>query len=179
MSDQIASVSVAFGVSGLSPPVGHFKKKVNLTRIIFQYGSSLQEYASLKGGDAALSEFDCFRRADNCDPKALIDFALGRTDFLDLSSVKDLAPPTSVPNAKKFEAPMYEFRLNYILVLKIALLSHAKLRPETSMLEFIDWMDNDFILTAPVFQFANLLFSPARKKGMLPKKPLQDIRNIA
>lgn len=151
----------------------------HIAEIHFQYGSSLQEYANHKGGVAAISEFECFRRADNCDPKAVIDFALGRTEALDLRSVKNLGPSESTPAAEEFEAPIYEFRLNYILALKIALLSLGNMTPEKAMLQFINWMDTDFILTAPAFQFANLLFSPARIKGMLKTKSLQDIRNVA
>ena len=151
----------------------------HIAGITFQSGSSLQEYASFKGGHAALSDFDCFRRADNCDPKALIDFALGRTESIDLSSVDDLLRPISTPTASTLEEPIYEFRLNYILALKIALLSLDQVNPGKSMLQFIDWMDKDFILTAPAFQFANLLFSPSRMKGMLRAGSLKHIRNVA
>lgn len=150
-----------------------------IANIEFQYGSSLQEYASLKGGESAVSDFKCFRRADNCDPKAFIDFALGRTAALDLSSVEDLPPPMLVPTAQKFEAPIYEFRVNYILALKIALLDLEKAPPEQRMLKFIDWMDNEFFLGAAALQFANLLFSPTRMKGMLKKRSQSDIRNVA
>lgn len=150
-----------------------------IAEITFQYGSSLQEYASLKGGESAVADFQSFYRADNCDPQALIDFAVGRTDSLDLSSVEDLEPPVKVPAAASFEAPIYEFRANYIFALKIALLSFEKEAPEKLMLKFIDWMDEGFALGAGALQFANLYFSPARKKGMLKKRSLQDIRNVA
>ncbi|GEM_PF-6345323 len=147
--------------------------------IKFQYGSSLQEYASSKGGDAAVSDFACFHQADNCDPHVLIDFAVGRTSSLDLSSVGDLAPPENVPSAQRFEASIYEFRVNYILALKIALLDSESGAPEIKMFRLMDWMQDDFILGSGALLFANLLFSPARKRGMLKKRSLKDIHNIA
>jgi hypothetical protein len=151
-----------------------------IAKIKFQYGSSLQEYASVKGGESAVSDFECFYRADNCDPKAWIDFAVGRTTSLDLSSVADLPPVESPPSPEKLGAPIYEFRINYIFALKIALLSEElSLPPEQAVIRFIDWMDEEFIVGSAALQFVNLLFSPARIKGMLKKKTLHDIRNIA
>ena len=148
--------------------------------IRIHYASSLQEYASAKGGASALDDLECFHKADNCDPKALIEFAMGRTDTLDLSSVEKLKVPDLPVSAKDFEEPIYEFRLNYILALKIALLDRdSKNPPEKRILSFIDWMDNEFRLGSAALQFANLLFSPARMKGMLKKRNLKDVRNIA
>lgn len=65
-----------------------------IANIKFQYGSSLQEYASTRGGKSAVLDFECFHQVDNCDPQALIDFAVGRSNSLDLSSVGNL--PRSV-----------------------------------------------------------------------------------
>lgn len=149
-----------------------------IAEITFQYGSSLQEYASTKGGSSAVDDFECFHRADNCDPQAMVDFAVGRTSSLNLSSVADLAPPEEVPTAERFEEPIYEFRSHYIFALKIALLDAESSSPEQKMYRFMDWMEDEFILSAGALQFANLLFSPARRKGMLKKRTLQDIRNV-
>ncbi|MEM7146329.1 MAG: hypothetical protein AAF591_14425 [Verrucomicrobiota bacterium] len=145
----------------------------------FQYGASLQEYASKKGGESAASDFECFYRADNCDPQAFIDFAVGRVDVLDSSSIADLEPCPSIPEATRFEEPIYDFRLNYILALKVATLSYRSDSPHKLMIEFIDWMDSDFICAAGALQFANLYFSPARKKRMLKKRTPNDVQNAA
>ena len=148
--------------------------------ITFHYESSLQEYASIKGGEAALADFECFHLADNCDPQAWIDFATGRSDSLDLSSVANIQPPESPPTAEELERPTYPFRVNYIFALKIALLDReTEIPPEQRMLKFIDWMETDFILGANALQFANLLFSPERMKGMLKKGSLRAAANVA
>ncbi len=147
--------------------------------IKFQYGASLQEYASKEGGECAVSDFECSYQADNCNPQALIDLATGRTNTVDKSSIADLEPCKSIPTAARFEEPIYEFRLNYILTLKIAILSYRSNSPYELMIQFIDWMDNDFICAAGATQFANLYFSPARKRRMLKKKTLNDVRNAA
>lgn len=147
--------------------------------IKFQYGSSLREYASKRGGRLAASDFESFYRADNCDPKAIIDFAVGRTDRLDISSISDLDPCDTVPSPEEFEDEIYEFRLNYIFALKIALLGMKKEQSFERVIEFIDWMDSDFICGAAALHFANLYFSPSRKRRMFKKKTLDDIRNAA
>jgi len=145
----------------------------------FQYGASLREYASKRGGESSSSDFECFYKADNCDPKAFIDFAVGRVDVLDTSSIVDLEPCNVVPEAARFEEPIYDFRLNYILALKIATLSYRSDPSHKLMIEFIDWMDNDFICGAGALQFANLYFSPSRKRRMLKKRTSDDVRNAA
>ncbi|MCG8603188.1 MAG: hypothetical protein MI807_23795 [Verrucomicrobiales bacterium] len=147
--------------------------------IKFQYGSSLREYASKRGGKLAASDFESFYRADNCDPKAIIDFAVGRIDRLDISSISDLDPCETVPSPEEFEDQIYEFRLNYIFALKIALLGMEKEQSFERVIEFIDWMERDFICGAAALQFANLYFSPSRKRRMFKKKTLDDIKNAA
>jgi hypothetical protein len=84
-----------------------------------------------------------------------------------------------VPEAARFEEPIYDFRLNYILALKIATLSYRSDPSHKLMIEFIDWMDNDFICGAGALQFANLYFSPSRKRRMLKKRTSDDVRNAA
>lgn len=147
--------------------------------ITFQYGASLQEYASIKGGDAAVADMKAFHRADNCDPTAWIDFAVGRRSVLDTSSIDDLPDTRKIPTAADFEAPIYEFRVNYIFALKIIALSFERAPAEQVMMGFLSWMRDDFVLGAGATQFANLLFSPARMKGMLKKRTLRDAQNIA
>ena len=147
--------------------------------ITFQYGSSLQEYASIKGGEAAVADMKDFYRADNCDPKAWIDFAVGRTSVFDTSSIDDLRSPTSFPTAGEFEVPIYEFRVNYIFALKIIALSFEKAPAEKVMMGFLSWMKEEFVLGAGATHFANLLFSPARIKKMLKRRTIRDAQNIA
>lgn len=150
-----------------------------IAELNFHYGSSLQEYASVKGGASAVAELATFHKADNCNPLAWIDFAVGRSKSLDLSSIKDLPPMKDIPQPKSFEAPTYDYRVNYIMALKLVLLSYGKDPPEKQMLKFIDWMENEFVLGSGAFLFANLLFSPARVKGMLKRRSVEDARNIA
>jgi len=147
--------------------------------ITFQYASSLQEYASIKGGEAAVADLRSFHKADNCDPSAWLDFAVGRTSTLDVSSVQDLEEPENIPSPADFERPIYEFRVNYIFALKIVTLSFQNAAPERLMVNFLDWMEDEFVMGAGATHFANLLFSPARMKGMLKKRSLRDVQNIA
>lgn len=150
-----------------------------IAEITFQYGSSLQEYASIKGGEAAVADIKSFHRADNCNPKAWIDFAVGRSSLLDTSSIEDLPDPTDLPSVNDFEAPIYEFRVNYIFALKIFALSFDKAPPEKVMMTFLTWMKDEFVIGAGATHFANLLLSPGRIKGMLKKRTIRDAQNIA
>lgn len=149
-----------------------------LAKINFYYSSSLQEYASLKGGLAAVTDFESFHRADNCEPQALVDFAVGKVKSLDLSSVADLGPPSNVPAASEFEKEIYEFRTSYIYVLKLALLDREPISQEDKMMLFMNWMECDYMLSAGALHFANILFSPSRKRKMLKKRTISDIKNV-
>ena len=150
-----------------------------VAEIIFQYGSSLQEYAFKNGGEAALPEIEHFYRADNTDPKAFINYAIGKANYLDISSSNYLNPYSHKITPARWEKQIYEFRLNYILVLKIVLLEREVGISYHAMIKFIDWMEHDFIFGVPAFHFANLLFSPSRIKRMLKNKTISDVKNIA
>jgi len=147
--------------------------------IKFHYGSSLQELASTHGGGDAAEEFEAFHYADNSDPKQFLDYALGRTYRIAKPSADSIAPPKKVPPSSLFEQRIYEFRINYIMSLKIALIEEEQVGGVPSMISFIDWMDDEFMLGASALQFANLLLSPSRMKKMLKKKRIEDIKNTA
>ncbi len=150
-----------------------------IAKIRFQYGSSLREYASHKGGKEALDDFLQFYRADNCDPNAWVDFAVGRSARLDTSSIKDLEPVKDVPKAELFEDKGTDYLANYILALKIALITKENFDPEVAVISLIKWMETKFRFGSSAFLFANLLFSPSHPGRMLKKRTLQDIRNVA
>lgn len=150
-----------------------------IANIRFQYGSSLREYASHKGGALAQDDFLQFYKADNCDAKAWIDFALGRSPTVDLSSIKNLTPARNVPPVDVFDDQGTDYRANYILALKIASLAKDNIPPGKAVIDFIEWMEASFRFGSSAFLFTNLLFSPNRIGKMLKKKTLQDIRNVA
>lgn len=150
-----------------------------IAEIIFQYGSSLQEYAFKNGGEAVLPEIEYFYRADNTDPKAFISYATGKTDYLDITSSSNISPYKHKVTPSRWEEQIYDFRLNYILMLKVAILERDEGVNYKSMIKYIDWMEREFIFGGPAFHFANLLFSPARIKRMLKYRTKDDIRNIA
>lgn len=150
-----------------------------IAEITFDYYSSLQELASTHGGNDAAEEFEAFYYADNSDPQQFLDFALGRTNQLTKPSTDIIAPPKKVPHSSLFENRIYEFRINYIMSLKIALIEEEQGVGVTSMISFIDWMDDEFMLGGSALHFANLLFSPSRMKKMLKQKRIDDIKNTA
>ena len=149
-----------------------------ISEITFDYASSLQELASIHGGGDAVQEFEAFHYADNSDPQQFLDFALSRITQIKKPTDK-IEPPRSTPASSLFEQRIYEFRINYILSLKISILEAEFGSGVSPMLRFIEWMDEEFMMGASALHFANLLFSPSRSKKMLKEKRLKDIKNTA
>jgi hypothetical protein len=150
---------------------------LQIAEVKFFASSSLQEYASARGGEAAVEEIKAFRVADDTDPKHWIDFALGRTNKIDNSK---LASPRSVertPTPAEYEAIPRQFESNRACVLKIALLSLESCSPKEKVIKLIEWMYADFMFVSPALLFANIYFSPSRRSKMLKGYDDKSIRN--
>ncbi len=145
-----------------------------IANITFDYGSSLQEYASTQGGASAVSEIKAFHLADHADPKVFIDFALGRINAIDPVQFSNIKPMIEVPSTNQLETLPDDFAKNYVFTLKIELLSRENMEPHERMLKFLDWMHSDFMFGAPALQFANVYFSPTRQGGMIKKGKIKN-----
>ncbi len=147
--------------------------------ITFDYASSLYEYASIKGGEEALNELRLFRCADNAHTDAVLDFALGRLDYIPCDALQPSPCNGSTPLPNEFERTTRKYRINYTFALKIAELSTLPLPGVEKMLRFIDWMEDEFFLGSPATLFANRFFSPTRFGRMLKGTSQKAIRNAA
>lgn len=147
--------------------------------ITFDYNSSLYEYASSRGGSEAVKELHRFRSADNADTSAIIDFALARTDRLPAEALTDDFGKGEAPPASEFERITYPYRINYTFALKIAELAASQIPDVKKMLNFLDWMEFEFILGSPATLFANRYFSPNRFGKMLKGRSRRGIMNAA
>jgi hypothetical protein len=147
--------------------------------ITFYYDSSLDEYASKQGGSKALAEFDAFHLADNSDPKIFLDFSVGNTDSISSEIFKKVPEAKDRPEPVAFENPRSRYYLNYVAILKIAILSREEIEPVDRMLQFLDWMYSEFMFGAPAMRFANIYFSPQRHRRMIKNFQKPGIENAA
>ena len=148
-----------------------------ITDITFDYFSSLYEYASTQGGSEAINDLNRFRAADSFDTREVIEFALGRTDSPPRTVLKSVAP--TPPAESEFERVTYQFRVNYTLALKVAILAKEPIPPVERMLQFLDWLHAEFVWGAPAAIFANRYFSPSRFGRMLKGFTRRGIKNAA
>ncbi len=132
----------------------------------------LLEHAGRDNQESADEELRLFRVADNIAPQNFADIALGRSDHLDLSLVKQFdsnereAPP---------EKPMW-WTLNYALALKLALLELEQIDQRTKLERFFQWLHEDYIWSGSAVMFATVYLSPLRKHGMLKRLRSMDRR---
>lgn len=121
---------------------------------------------------SADEELRLFRIADNVAPQNFADIALGKSDHLDLSSVKQIDPDEPDELSEK---PMW-WTLNYALALKLALLELEQIDQRTKLERFLQWLHEDYIWSASAVMFAIVYLSPLRKRGMLKRLRSPDRR---
>jgi hypothetical protein len=122
---------------------------------------AFHELASRQGNDLAHEELKWFRAADEAQPLAWIDIALGRSDRLNAVSIPDV-------QSHDLARPIGRWRRNYVVALKIAELELSNLSNLDRLLTLFRWMIDDFIWAGPAAIFATMYYSPiAARSGML------------
>lgn len=150
-----------------------------LAEITFDYGASLQEYASNHSGDAAINELKAFHLADNTSASYFVDFALGRLNSIPEHAFSSIPEMEEIPSAKGLAQKTAEYPHNYAFMLKIAQLSKTKSEPWEKMMDMMEWMNSDFFFGSSAFLFANYYFSPRRYGKMLKNLSRAGIENAA
>ena len=141
---------------------------------------AFHELASRVGNDDALAELGWFRAADQANPLAWVDLALGR-------STQPVATNPEPVACYDLQLPLRRWRRNYIAALKIAELELSNRSPPERMIALLDWMMNDFLLAGPAAILAAVYFSPRAQRGGMFKrlrsldqtKALEGVRNEA
>lgn len=139
---------------------------------------AFHEVAQHSGNKATLNELGWFRAADEANPTAWLNIALGRQQA-------PIAHEAKQVDDLNIAFPLHRWRRNYVVALKVAELELSDLSPRVRMLRLLEWMMSDFILAGPAAMLAAIYFSPkAAKKGMFKKlrssdreKALLGIRN--
>jgi hypothetical protein len=141
------------------------------------------EVADIADTNEVNQEIDAFYTAEEATPQAWADIALGRTEIL-------LIPAPEMRRPRKFfdlSRPLYHWRRNYVLALKIASLHLERGNPEQMMTRLLDWMYRDFLIGGPAVQLASYYFAPGAPRKKLLKsiesndreRAIQGVKNAA
>lgn len=128
-------------------------------------------------------EVDQFYTAEETAPDSWAAVALGTSDKLALPAEDQRRPRQSYD----FSIPLYRWRRNYVLALKIAELQLKGGTPEELVMRLFDWMYHDYLIGSVGVQLASHYFAPGAPKKRLLKwinepdreKALRGIRNAA
>lgn len=121
------------------------------------------ELGSTQGNAAVHEELARFRLADQSQPHAWIDLALGRSN-----NISCIGTPIEISHSLDLAQPLHRWHRNYIAALKIGELELAPLTPLERAIKLFDWMHDDFILAGPAAIFACHYFAPSfPRKGLL------------
>lgn len=114
---------------------------------------AFHELAPYQGNEAAHEELRLFHAADNSDPDLWIAVSLGRLNCIPSLAVSEV-------DMVDLASPLRRWRMNYIVVLKIAELELVKMSPIDRVMALLKWMYEDFILAGPGILFACIYFAP-------------------
>lgn len=141
------------------------------------------EIQSIASPEEINAEISDFYTAEEADPQAWADIALGRSNRLSLPPLEARRPRKSFD----LTLPLYRWRRCYVLALKVAEMHLRGGTPERLMTSLIDWMYREFLIGAPALQLASYYFAPGAPRKKLLKsiespnraKALHGIRNAA
>lgn len=134
------------------------------SNILIEPNLSLYEYASLHGSKSANDELYQFRIADNIHPKVYADIALNRRNTITEHDKRevDIKKFQKAEKDIDFETRLRYWKFNYTLALKMALLELKPLQPREKLVNFIEWMSQEFYFGAIGTLFASIYFSNKR-----------------
>lgn len=106
-----------------------------------------------------------FYRAEHTHPMAWAAIALGRSDRMMMTE----AILEREHSAFDLSRPLYIWRRNYVLALKIAEIHLQGGRPEDQMVRLLRWMYDDFLIGGPAILLASFYFAPGAPRRNLLK----------
>jgi hypothetical protein len=154
-----------------------------LGEIQIEPNMALYEYADRTSTADAGRDLNIFRYADN------LDFSLWHSLFLQTISALPADQRFSAQAHKQsqgvnFQQELRLFNFCHPFVLRLALLERAGGSPVKKMIQYLDWMHDEYFFGAPGALFGNLFLSPSRERQMIKNvgssdrsKRLSGIRN--
>jgi hypothetical protein len=150
-----------------------------LAEIRFDYASSLYEYAHTSTGDKAVAQMQAFRLSDNANLNTIVDFAVGRTNSLSISSELPADILVNKISGTEFEKQVRNFRWNYLFLLKIAEIGRCGAKGPEQFDQFLCWMRDELCFAAPATMWASTYFARGCPKGMLDSHSKASVSNVA
>ncbi|MCK9398318.1 MAG: hypothetical protein M0Q44_22375 [Methylobacter sp.] len=113
--------------------------------------------------DDVLSDLYLFNKLNNSDTIALANYALGKSEYIELNSEIDF-PFEQIKEGLTQYRKRDEWKSLYLMILKIAdIHSNASIAPRNKLSTYLDWLIRDFRMGVPCIVYALVLFG---------KKPL-------
>lgn len=128
------------------------------SEILIEPNLALYEYASSTNRENVKKELEVFRRLDNTNPQHLVEIAYREKVNLSLAEIDGYEK-----NLPDFSKQLNSWRFNYTHLLKIAELSRLKMAGDAKFLKYIEWVEENFIFSAPATTLALIIFSDIKK----------------
>lgn len=124
------------------------------------------ELATHFGRSEVLRELSLFYACVNAPTASWADVALSKRDQVDLMESVPFITDSPSPD---LERPLYRWKRNYILALKLAELHLHGGKPVDLMAELMRWMYDDFLIGGPALQLASFYLAPGGPRRRLLK----------
>jgi hypothetical protein len=144
-----------------------------LAGILIEPAMAIYEYASTHGHDAANTDLLSFRIADNSDPLAYLDIALGKTDRLPKHDLHELACESGVimehHEESNFARALRLWKPHYLYVLKIIDLSRSGLSRFDTAVSLLRWQEQASFYNAAASMYCLAAIAHQPPKGDMLK----------
>jgi len=144
---------------------------------------AVYEYADANNSDHAWQDVSILRYADNLDCSIWHSLFLGTSSAIP-SPWRSSAQIQQPPHGVNFQQRPRPFDFCLPFVLKLALLERTGKKPIQKMIEYLDWMHEEYFFGVSGVLFGNLFLSPSRESKMIKNvgavdrsKRLSGIRN--
>jgi hypothetical protein len=154
-----------------------------LAGILIEPAMALYEYASTHGHDAANSDLLSFHIADNTDPMAYLDIALGKADRLPEVALRKLADQSNFDaqssKESNFARSLRLWKPHYLYVLKITDLRRSGLSRFDAAMSLLRWQAQASFYNASATMYCLAAIAHQPPKGdMLKGLMSDDIRKL-
>jgi hypothetical protein len=140
-------------------------------------GHALQEYYQRNNFDQTSKRLSLFRQGDNLDPQVWADLATGKRDRIEQGELPNV--PLSVVSEEDLARKVRFVEVNKVPLMKGLVFKHSTQNAASAMVALLEWIETEYLITAPSLYFIGLWLSPKRMKEMIKGSELADIENAA
>jgi hypothetical protein len=120
--------------------------------------------------DDVLEDLDLFNKLNNSDTISLADYALGKSEYIELNSELYFSYEKIKEELTQYKK-RDEWKSLYLMILKVAdIHSNASIAPKNKLSIYLDWLIRDFRLGVPGIVYALVLFGKRPLAKMMKYK---------